>query len=547
MVTVTSGRRRDPSLAAQVLVLQLAVVVGVLALVAVISLRQSGATFREQSGAQMRGIAEYVADTFQVRTKLEEASDGATGTSARDTVNELAPTLEAALTTSAADEIDIATPDGEVLVSSDPLRVGERLAIEGRAGAQWSGLREVDGATVVAARAPVLSDDDGQEGDLVGLVLVEQDYPSVWERLTSSAANLALFLGLGALLGVLGTYVVSRVVKRRTRGLGASEIARLADHREALLHSIREGVLAVGTDGRVTMVNDAALDLLGLRADPVGEPVAGLGLADQVVALLDGSAPADEDAVAVVAERVLVFNRRTASSGGSRIGTVTTMRDRTELVSLQSQLSSNLSISDTLRAQTHEFSNQLHTISGLVQLGEYDEVRSLVGTLTRRRAESEDFVTSRIDDLAVAALVLAKASVAAERGVRLELTEDSALPPLVELDSADLTTVLGNLVDNAIDACSGRPGAEVTVALQSGTSFLHVEVGDNGPGVPEELRGAIFVRGYSTKPDVLGGRGIGLPLVQLICAQRGGSIEVHQRDGAVFSVRLPYSATRRVS
>ncbi|ROR89677.1 sensor histidine kinase [Nocardioides aurantiacus] len=546
MVTVTSGRRRDPSLAAQVLVLQLVVVVGVLALVAVISLRQSGATFRAQSGSQMRGVAEYVADTFQVRTKLEEASGRATGTSARDTINELAPTLDAALTTSAADEIDIATPDGEVLVSSDPLRVGERIAVEGRAGAQWSGLREVDGATVVAARAPVLSDEDGQEGDLVGLVLVEQDYPSVWERLTSSAANLALFLGLGALLGVLGTYVVSRVVKRRTHGLGASEIARLADHREALLHSIREGVLAVGTDGRVTMVNDAALDLLALPADPVGQPVAGLGLADQVVALLDGSAPADEDAVAVVADRVLVFNRRTASSGGSRIGTVTTMRDRTELVSLQSQLSSNLSISDTLRAQTHEFSNQLHTISGLVQLGEYDEVRSLVGTLTRRRAESEDFVTSRIDDLAVAALVLAKASVAAERGVRLELTEDSALPPLVALDSADLTTVLGNLVDNAIDACSGRAGAEVTVALQSGTSFLHVEVGDNGPGVPEELRGAIFVRGWSTKPDVLGGRGIGLPLVQLICAQRGGSIEVHQRDGAVFSVRLPYSATRRV-
>ena len=152
------------------------------------------------------------------------------------------------------------------------------------------------------------------------------------------AADLALFLGLGALLGVLGTYVVSRVVKRRTRGLGAPEIARLADHREALLHSIREGVLAVGTDGRVTMVNDAALDLLGLRPTPSGSRSPGWGW-PQVVALLDGSAPADEDAVAVVADRVLVFNRRTASSGGSRIGTVTTMRDRTELVSLQSQLS----------------------------------------------------------------------------------------------------------------------------------------------------------------------------------------------------------------
>ncbi len=550
MVTVTSGRRRDPSLAGQVLVLQLAVVLAVLGLVAVISLRQSGATFEEQAGAQARSVAEYVADSGQVRTKLEEVADPATGVAARDTANQLAPALEAALSLSRADEVDITDTDGRVLVSSDPLRLGGRADLAGsdvQQGRGWSGLREVDGRTVVTAHAPVLADDDGEEGDLVGLVLVERDYPSVWERLTGSAADLALFLGLGALLGVLGTYVVSRVVKRRTRGMGVSEIARLADHREALLHSIREGVLAVGTDGRVTMVNDAALDLLGLGADPVGAPVAALGLDEEVVALLDGSATADEDEVAVVAERVLVFNRRTASSGGSRIGTVTTMRDRTELVSLQSQLSSNLSISDTLRAQTHEFSNQLHTISGLVQLGEYDEVRSLVGTLTRRRAETEDFVTSRIDDLGVAALVLAKQSVAAERGVRLELTEDSALPPLTALDSADLTTVLGNLVDNAIDACSGRPDAEVTVSLQSGTAFLHVEVADDGPGVPDELREAIFVRGWSTKPEVLGGRGIGLPLVQLICAQRGGSIEVHQRDGAVFSVRLPYSATRRVS
>ena len=550
MVTVTSGRRRDPSLAGQVLVLQLAVVLAVLGLVAVISLRQSGATFEEQAGAQARSVAEYVADSGQVRTKLEEVADPATGVAARDTANQLAPALEAALSLSRADEVDITDTDGRVLVSSDPLRLGGRADLAGsdvQQGRGWSGLREVDGRTVVTAHAPVLADDDGEEGDLVGLVLVERDYPSVWERLTGSAADLALFLGLGALLGVLGTYVVSRVVKRRTRGMGVSEIARLADHREALLHSIREGVLAVGTDGRVTMVNDAALDLLGLGADPVGAPVAALGLDEEVVALLDGSATADEDEVAVVAERVLVFNRRTASSGGSRIGTVTTMRDRTELVSLQSQLSSNLSISDTLRAQTHEFSNQLHTISGLVQLGEYDEVRSLVGTLTRRRAETEDFVTSRIDDLGVAALVLAKQSVAAERGVRLELTEDSSLPPLTALDSADLTTVLGNLVDNAIDACSGRPDAEVTVSLQSGTAFLHVEVADDGPGVPDELREAIFVRGWSTKPEVLGGRGIGLPLVQLICAQRGGSIEVHQRDGAVFSVRLPYSATRRVS
>jgi two-component system CitB family sensor kinase len=543
------GRRRDPSLAGQVLVLQLAVILGVLALVAVISLRQSGATFEQQAGAQVRSVAEYVADSSQVRTKLEEIADPSTKVAARDTVTQLAPAIRSALSLSSASEIDITAPDGEVLASSDPQRVGTYADLDGsdvQRGRGWSGLREVDARTVVAAHAPVLSDEDSGEGDLVGLVLVEQDYPSAWQRLTDSAADLAVFLGVGALLGVVGTYVVSRVVRRRTRGLGASEISLLADHREALLHSIREGVLAVGTDGRITMVNDAALRLLGLDADSLGQPVAELGLAKEVVSLLDGSAAVDEDAVAVVADRVLVFNRRAASSRGRGIGTVSTMRDRTELVSLQSQLSSNLSITDTLRAQTHEFSNHLHTISGLVQLEEYAELRSLVGDLARRRAETSDFVTARLKDLAVAALVLAKSSVADEHGVRLELSEDSGLPALAPGDSADLTTVLGNLIDNAVDACRGVEAGEVTVSIQAGHSYLHVEVADNGPGVPEELREAIFVRGFSTKPDVLGGRGIGLPLVHLICAQRGGSIEVHEGKGAVFSVRLPYSSGRSV-
>jgi sensor histidine kinase regulating citrate/malate metabolism len=400
----------------------------------------------------------------------------------------------------------------------------------------------VDGERSVAGHAPIIADD----GTLIGLSVAEQTYPSIWERLTDAAGNLVLFLGLGALLGGLGTYVVSRVVKRRTRGLAPTEIAMLADHREALLHSIREGVVAVGTDRRVTMMNDAARTTLGLEGEQVGRNVDELGLDPYVVELLTGGGPdrtEAEDAVALVGTRVVVFNRRAASSHGKGIGTVITMRDRTELVSLQSQLSSNLSITDTLRAQTHEFSNQLHTISGLVQLGEYDEVTSLVGTLTRRRAEISDFVTDRIGDLAVAALLVAKTSAADERSVALDLTDSSRLPALETADSADLTTVLGNLVDNALDACGGLPDAAVTVDISTTSTGVVLEVADNGPGVPEELRDAIFVRGFSTKPEVLGGRGIGLPLVQLICAQRGGRIWVTHHEGAVFTVDLPLSVS----
>ena len=138
------------------------------------------------------------------------------------------------------------------------------------------------------------------------------------------------------------------------------------------------------------MMNDAARELARPRAgDPVGRPVADLGLDPHVV-----------DAADRPRRRRRTGRRRarrhpgaSCSTGARRRATARAsapsrrMRDRTELVSLQSQLSSNLSITDTLRAQTHEFANQLHTISGLVQLEEYDEVTALVGTLTRRRAE----------------------------------------------------------------------------------------------------------------------------------------------------------------
>jgi sensor histidine kinase regulating citrate/malate metabolism len=347
-----------------------------------------------------------------------------------------------------------------------------------------------------------------------------------------------LYLGFGALLGFAGSWLLSRLIKRRTRGLEPHEFATLADHREALLHSIREGVIAVGTDHRITMINDGARDLLGLDDDAVGRSVEALGLDPHLAALLMGGTDT-HDAVLLVGERVIVFNQRSASSRGQGIGTVTTMRDRTDLVSMQSQLSSNLSITDTLRAQTHEFANQLHTISGLVQLGEYDEVTSLVGVLTRRRAEISDAVTQRIADPAVAALLIAKASGAAESGVALTLSPDSDLAALGSAASADLTTIIGNLVDNALDACKQHPAPSVIVTLTNTAREIHVEVRDNGPGVPTGTADEIFMRGYSTKPDVAGGRGIGLPLVRLICTQRGGSVTVEHDDGAVFRVVLP--------
>ena len=209
------------------------------------------------------------------------------------------------------------------------------------------------------------------------------------------------------------------------------------------------------------------------------------------------------DVVIATRTRMLALNRRAATSQGQVIGTVTTMRDSTELAALQGQLSSHKSVTDTLRAQTHEFANQLHTISGLVQLGEYDSVRDLVGTLTRRRAEINDAVTRRISDPAVAALLIAKTSLAAESGVSLHIAPESNLTALPPALATDVITLLGNLIDNAVDVSVGSEPAEVTVHIDD-RDGLTISVADSGPGVPEHLREEIFARGVTSKAEVPG-------------------------------------------
>jgi len=520
------------SLAGQFLVFQLLVVAVVLAAVAAVSVAQSTREFREVRGQRMIAVAENLASTPIVRDRYADPF----------AAKYLAPDLDRAVALSGARLVELIGADGLVRASTDPARVdhhtdfGRSRVTDGRA---WSGDLDVEGAHSLVGQVPVLSTD----GAVLAVVSVSEPYPSLWQSLSGAGERLLIYLGLGAALGVLASWLLSRRIKRHTRGLEVTEIAGLADHREALLHSIREGVVAVNTDGVITLLNDSAQELLGVSAEAVGRRADSVGL-DPAVEEFLLSGEDGRDVVIATRTKVLALNRRAASTRGERIGTVTTMRDSTELASMQGQLSSHKSVTDTLRAQTHEFANQLHTISGLVQLGEYDSVRDLVGTLTRRRAEISDAVTRRIADPAVAALLIAKTSLAAESGVALIIDERSHLAALDPALATDVITVLGNLVDNAVDVSEGSDRAAVTVMVMvNDADGLTISVADSGHGVPEHLRESIFARGVTSKPDVPGGRGIGLALVRLVSAQLGGSVTVSDGPdgGAVFEVRLPQS------
>jgi sensor histidine kinase regulating citrate/malate metabolism len=305
-----------------------------------------------------------------------------------------------------------------------------------------------------------------------------------------------------------------------------------------MLLGVKEGVLGLDGTHRITLFNNAATDLLGI--DTVGARVDELDLDDRLRDVLTGAA-VGEDQVVLHGSRVLVLNRMPVVVDGATVGAVVTLRDRTELAALEHRLDASRHVTDTLRAQTHEFTNRLHTIAGLTELGEHEEVRRFVAGVVAGSDQWRREVTATVGDAAVAALLIAKASLATERGAELRFAPGSRLdavdPARDPALSADLVTVLGNLVDNALDA-AGAGWVEIGFGREGKT--LRVTVRDSGPGVASELVEEVFRHGFSTKAAEhdTGGRGLGLALARQVCLRRGGSITLHNDGGAVFTACL---------
>jgi two-component system CitB family sensor kinase len=409
-----------------------------------------------------------------------------------------------------------------------------------RTGHPWLGQQHGSLGAVAAGKAPLFLN-----GRLVGEVSVGFRAANVSDALSSALLAFILFL-LGVLVvGVLAALALARRLKRQTFGLELSEIAALLQEREAMLHGIKEAVLGYDTAGRVLLANDAARGLLGLPADFAGRKLRYMlppgRLADVVTGEVAGS-----DLLALHEDRVLVANRMPITRNHQQLGWVVTFQDRTESETLKRALDEVTGLADTLRAQSHEFANRLHTLVGLVELGHYTEAVEFVTGLSAARGELTDHLVEAIGEPKLAALILAKVSLAAERDVELRLLPDSRLGQHITAITQVLT-VVGNLIDNAIDAAAlaparipGIPRGEVELTLVAAEADLLIRVRDTGPGVPHEMREQIFTDGVTTKSSVTGARrGLGLALVRQIAEAMGGMVSVGHDGGAVFTAVLP--------
>ncbi|WP_394429587.1 sensor histidine kinase [Streptomyces sp. SGAir0957] len=460
------------------------------------------------------------------------------------------------------------TADGPVQAEAERIRRAsgaEYVVIMNKAGVRWSHtdraqigrVVSTDPSDALAGRAVMEIDDGtlgrsargkvplrGADGAIVGAVSVGIEYDSVRARLIHAIPGLFAYAGGALAVGALAAYLISRRVQRQTRDLAFSDISALLAEREAMLHGIREGVVALDRAGRIRLLNDEAQRLLGVGAEAAGqllEDALGPGRTTDVLA----GHVSGTDLLTVRGQRVLVANRMPTDDGGA----VATLRDRTELEQLGRELDSTRGLIDALRAQDHEHANRMHTLLGLLELEMYEEAAEFVGEVAGAHRVTAEQITEKIQDPLLAALLVGKATVAAERGVALGLSRDTALPDRL-VDPRGLVTVVGNLVDNAVDAAAGSGRhARVEVVLRAEGRAAVLRVRDTGPGVPADQREAVFMEGWSTKePPAYGKRGIGLALVRRLAERQGGTAEVtaSPAGGAEFVVVLPEALAEAV-
>ncbi|MEU9746911.1 sensor histidine kinase [Streptomyces niveus] len=422
------------------------------------------------------------------------------------------------------------TDTGEIgkVVSTDPSE-----AIAGK------DVMEIDSGTLGrSARGKVPLRD--ASGKIIGAVSVGIAYDSVRERLLATIPGLLAYAGGALAVGALAAYLISRRLQRQTHDLAFSDISALLVEREAMLHSLREGVIALDGAGRIRLMNDEAQRLLGLGPEATGQPldvVLGPGRTTDVLA----GRVAGEDLLAVSGGRVLIANRMPTDDGGA----VATLRDRTELEQLGRELDATRGLIDALRAQDHEHANRMHTLMGLLELDMHEEAVEFVTEVVGVHRATAEQVTERIHDPLPAALLVGKATVAAERGVSLRISPATLLPDRL-VDPQGLVTVLGNLVDNALDAAAGSEDARIEVEVRAEGRTVVLRISDSGPGVPPEQRELVFTEGWTTKElPAHGRRGLGLALVRRLAERQGGSARVggSADGGAEFTVVLPEALT----
>lgn len=527
------GARLRGRLSTQVFLLLLAILVvsGGVGF-AVTSARVRGELDR-QAAAKSLDIAHAVAATPEVIAAFGTADPAAT----------IDPLVESIRRSTGAAFIVVANSDGIRYSHPNPQLIGTSLLHDPGenpsavlAGHTFVGVQTGSLGRSMRAKVPLRD----ASGRIIGLVSVGVLERRVSAELQQELSTFALPPFVALLLGLIGAVLLAQRVKRGTFGLEPAEIAALLEQREAMLHGVREGAITVNTGGVVTLINDEARRLLGLEASAVGQSLSSLLPEGHIRDVLTGTGEARDEMV-IVDPLVLLVSRIPVHVRGRQVGAIITLRDRTELESLLRELVDTRAFADGLRAQEHEFANRLHVIGGLIELGRNAEAVRYIDLQSKLHQDLAATLIGHAGDPLLSGLLIGKVAVASERGVDLRISSNTEFPEALP-DPDAVITILGNLIDNAIDAAATNTAqAIVEVSVNAIGGRLIMRVQDSGPGVDAAVSASMFTDGFSTKEPRYGvrRRGMGLALVRMQVEALGGSITVENLDGALFTVSIP--------
>ncbi|WP_288789684.1 sensor histidine kinase [uncultured Enterobacter sp.] len=381
--------------------------------------------------------------------------------------------------------------------------------------------------------------------DQIGVVVVGISLNKVEDQIARGRLNAVWTILFSVLMSSLAIWGLVRVLKRILFGLEPYEISALFEQRQAMLQSLREGVMAVDMHGRVTMINHTAREILlltsGQHSESSSEPL----LASLREVSKTGIARQDQEIGCN--GRLLLCNMVPVRSQNQVIGAISTFRDKTEISQLMQRIDGMVNYVDALRSHTHEFMNKLHVILGLLHMKRYDKLEEYIIQTAQNYQTDIGAIQRKVKSPVIAGFLLGKINRAKEAGVTLTLAEESQLPDTTnEEQVAVLITVLGNLIENALDAMEGQPEGEIGLLLHYQNGWLSGEVSDDGPGIDPERLEAIFTKGYSTKGE---NRGVGLFLARQQIQNLGGDITVESEPGVFtqFFVQIPWDSERNIA
>jgi two-component system, CitB family, sensor kinase len=391
-------------------------------------------------------------------------------------------------------------------------------------------------------KAPILF-----QGKVIGVVSVGYLQTDIENEVAKVQRKIVMVTFIILVGGLLAALLISLNIKKAIFGLEPKEIAWMYQEKHAILESIHEGIIAIDTVGRITVVNETAHNILHipnnilLRGKRIEDVIENTKLLEVV-----SSGQAEYDREFMISGEVFLANRiPILDKEGKVIGAVASLRNKSDLSKLLQELSHVKSYAEGLRAQTHEYSNRLYTLLGLIQLGSYKEAIEFISKEVDVAQGFIHFLMREIPDPIIAGFILGKFSLASELKINFIVDRESSFRDVPDgINREQLITIIGNLVNNAFEAVreNGKAEKRVSLFLTDLGKELIIEIEDNGNGINVKNNEFIFQEGFTTKSSK-SNAGIGLSLVQATIKGLGGEVTFSSEEGngTIFTVSIPKS------